>query len=213
MTDAAHSGQRGASGAWGAIILAAGASTRMGTNKQLLMVDGRPLVVRAVEAALEGGLWPVIVVLGANAAEIRPVLARHTVLPVENAAWPEGMASSVRAGIGALRQFSRDMDGVLLAVCDQPGFTPEVVRRLRAARETSGRSMAAASYAGQVGVPALFSQQHFPALAALTGEQGARVLLQQGGDDVAAVDMPPLALDLDTPEDVRRLRGEARGGV
>jgi len=88
---------------FGCVILAAGASVRMGSPKQLLPVGGRPLVVRAAEAALASEAWPVIVVLGANEEQISPALARLPVLTIENSAWSEGMASSIRAGITALR--------------------------------------------------------------------------------------------------------------
>ena len=85
------------------MILAAGASTRMGVPKQLLDVEGRPLLLRAVDAALASPVWPVVVVLGANAEKIRPILARLPVLVTENAAWAEGMAASIRAGVTTLR--------------------------------------------------------------------------------------------------------------
>ena len=82
----------------GRVILAAGASTRMGSPKQLLALDGKPLLVRAVEAALASSAWPVVVVLGAQAEKIRPILARLPVLVAENPAWAEGMAASIRTG-------------------------------------------------------------------------------------------------------------------
>jgi CTP:molybdopterin cytidylyltransferase MocA len=186
---------------FGGIILAAGASSRMGQLKQLLPIDGQPLVARAAQAALDAGIWPVVVVLGAQAARIRPVLARLTVLPVECAAWNEGMAASIRTGIEALEQFSRDLDGALLALCDQPAFSAESVARLFAAQAKTGRGIAAARYAGRQGAPALFRRAYFPALAALTGEAGARSLLNDSPDLVAAVDLPELAVDLDTPAD------------
>src|SRR3954467_3092348 len=83
---------------FGLAILAAGASTRMGAPKQLLELDGQPLLLRTVEAALASSAWPVVVVLGANAEKIRPTLARLPVLLTENPAWAEGMAASIRAG-------------------------------------------------------------------------------------------------------------------
>jgi len=92
---------------FGAVILAAGGSSRMGRPKPLLEIGGRPLVACAAEAALAAAVWPVVVVLGAHAEKIRPALARLPVLPIENPAWSEGMASSLRAGLAALRQFSR----------------------------------------------------------------------------------------------------------
>jgi len=186
---------------FGAVILAAGASTRMGEPKQLLPLEGRPLLVRAVEAALASPAWPVVVVVGAHADKIRPVLARHPVLVAENPAWAEGMASSLRAGIDTLRQFSRSLDAALIALCDQPAFSAEAIAHLVAAQRTTGRSIVAARYAERLGAPALFLREHFAALAALTGEEGARTLLQQHADRVAAVDLPELAIDLDTPGD------------
>lgn len=191
----------------GAVILAAGGSARMGEPKQLMELGGRPLLVRAVEAALAAPVWPVVVVLGAHAEKIRPLLARFPVLVAENPAWSEGMASSLRAGIGTLREFSRSMDGALLALCDQPGFSADVIGQLIAAQRATGRSIAAARYAGRLGSPALFLREHFAALAALTGEEGARTLLAAMPDRVAPVDLPALALDLDTPADLAAAEG------
>jgi molybdenum cofactor cytidylyltransferase len=187
---------------FGAVILAAGPSTRMGFPKQLLPVGGRPLVVRAAEAALGSTAWPVVVVLGARADEIRPALARLPVLVAENSAWAEGLASSVRAGIAALDQFSRSLDGAVLALCDQPAFSADAIERLAAAIRAGGASIAAARFAGRCGAPALFLREHFPALAALTGEEGARALVQEGSGRVAPVDLPDLAIDLDRPGDL-----------
>jgi molybdenum cofactor cytidylyltransferase len=191
---------------FGAVILAAGASTRMGTPKQLLSLDGRPLVVRAVEAALASQAWPVVVVLGAHAEKIRPVLARLPVLLADSPAWAEGMAASIRAGMTTLRQFSRALDGALVALCDQPAFSAAVIAQLVAAQRTTGRSIVAAHYSGRQGAPALFLREHFETLAHLTGEEGARALLNGDPSRVASVDLPALAVDLDTPADFAALR-------
>lgn len=191
---------------FGAIILAAGASTRMGQPKQLLLVAGRPLIVRAAEAALAGGAWPVVVVLGAHAEQIRPALARLPVLITENSAWPEGMASSIRAGITTLGQFSRTLDAALIALCDQPAFSAAVIAQLIAAQRTTRRSIVASRYNSRHGAPALLLREHFPALTALTGESGARDLLNGSPERVATVDLPALAHDLDTPADYAALR-------
>ena len=190
---------------FGLVLLAAGASRRMGKPKQLIEIGGQPLVVRAAEAALASAAWPVVVVLGANAEKIRPLLARLPVLVAENPAWTEGMASSLRAGVDTLRMFSRALDGALVAVADQPAFSADVIARLVAVRGATGQSIVAARYAGRLGVPVLFGQVHFAALAALTGEDGARHFLAEHAGETAAVDLPELAVDLDTPEDVARL--------
>ena len=190
---------------FGLVLLAAGASVRMGKPKQLIEVGGKALVVRAVEAALASAAWPVVVVLGANAEKIRPLLARLPVLVAENPTWGEGMASSLRAGVNTLRTFSRSLDGALVAVADQPAFSAEVIARLVSARRETRRGIVAARYAGRLGVPALFGREHFAALGALTGEEGARHFLAAHAAETAAVDLPELAVDLDTPEDVARL--------
>ena len=190
---------------FGLVLLAAGASVRMGKPKQLIEVGGKALVVRAVEAALASAAWPVVVVLGANAEKIRPLLARLPVLVAENPTWGEGMASSLRAGVNTLRTFSRSLDGALVAVADQPAFSAEVIARLVSARRETRRGIVAARYARRLGVPALFGREHFAALAALTGEEGARHFLAAHAAETAAVDLPELAVDLDTPEDVARL--------
>lgn len=190
---------------FGAVILAAGASTRMGTPKPLLPIDGAPLVARAVAAALASDAWPVVVVLGAHAEKIRPVLARLPVLIAMNAAWAEGQATSIRAGVAALQQFSRRLDAALIALCDQPAFSTDVITQLVAAQRATGRSIVAARYHGRQGAPALFLRQHFPALGALTGDEGARHLLNDDPARVTAVDLPDLGVDLDTPADYASL--------
>jgi molybdenum cofactor cytidylyltransferase len=190
---------------FGAVILAAGASTRMGTPKQLLVVDGQPLVVRAVAAALASEAWPVIVVLGAQADKIRPALSRLPVLIAMNSAWAEGLATSIRVGVATLQQFSRQLDGALFALCDQPAFSADTIARLVAAQRDGGRSIVAARYQGKPGAPALFLREHFSALSALTGDEGARQLLNDQPGRVSAVDLPELGVDLDTPADYASL--------
>jgi Uncharacterized MobA-related protein len=173
----------------------------MGEPKQLLPLAGRPLLLRAVDAALASSAWPVVVVLGAHAEKIRPLLARLPVLVVENPAWPEGMASSIRTGVAILQQFSRSLDAALVALCDQPAFNTAVIERLVATQRATSRSIVASRYLGRNAAPALFLRPHFPALTALTGEEGARSLLNASPDLVATIDAPELAQDLDTPSD------------
>ncbi len=193
---------------FGVAILAAGASTRMHEPKQLLEIGGKALIVHAVEAALASAAWPIVVVLGANTEKIRPLLAPLPVLVTENPAWSEGMAASIRAGVTTLQQFSRGLDAALIALCDQPAFSADTIARLVAAQHASGRSIVAAHYAGRHGAPALFLREHFSTLTALTGEEGARALLNDEPARIASVDLPELALDLDTPADVAAWRAK-----
>lgn len=178
----------------------------MGEPKQLLPLSGRPLLVRAVEAALASPAWPVVVVLGAHREKIRPLLARFPVLIAENPTWAEGMASSLRTGIATLQQFSRSLDGAVVALCDQPAFSSAVIDQLLAQQRATGRSIVATRYHGRNGAPALFLRKHFPILATLTGEEGARALLNADPEQIATIDLPALGLDLDTPADYAAAR-------
>ena len=195
---------------FGAVILAAGESVRMGTPKQLLPLDGQPLLVRTIEAALASAAWPVVVVLGAHQEKIRPTLARLPVLIAENPAWSEGMAASIRVGVTTLREFSRQLDAALVALCDQPAFSAGIIAQLVAAQRATGRSIVAARYSERHGAPALFLREHFETLIHLTGEEGARALLNGSPERVATVDLSALALDLDTPADYAALQNKSQ---
>lgn len=186
---------------FGVVILAAGASTRMGTPKQLLELEGKTLLTRTIEAALASNAWPVVVVLGANAEKIRATIPRLPVLVAENPAWSEGMAASIRTGVTTLQQFSRSLDAGIFALCDQPAFSADTIAQLVAAQRATGCGIVASHYAGRNGAPALFLREHFATLAGLTGEDGARAMLNGAAAQVAVVDLPALATDLDTPED------------
>jgi molybdenum cofactor cytidylyltransferase len=188
---------------FGAVILAAGASTRMGAPKQLLRVDGRTLLRRTVDAVLASPAWPVVVVLGAHLDSIRPEVARLPVLIVENGAWEEGLASSIRAGARVLESFSLSLDAALLVLCDQPNLSPDAITRLAAVPVDSGKTIVAARYGDHSGPPALFARRHFQELMELRGPGGARPMLARHADLVAMIDLPELAADLDTPADYR----------
>lgn len=186
----------------GGILLAAGASIRMGQPKQLIPIAGQPLVVRAVEAMLATPLWPIVVVVGAHAEKIRPLLARYPVLTIENPAWSEGMASSLRTGIATVQQFSRGVDAALIALCDQPAFSAHAVEMLLDAARRSQADVVASHYNNRLGSPVIFRRNRFGALIALTGDEGGRALLNDAAHPAVAVDLPELGLDLDRPEDL-----------
>lgn len=188
---------------FGAVVLAAGASTRMGEPKQLLRLEGRTLLRRTVDAVFASSAWPVVVVLGAQSELIRPEVARLPVLIVENGDWKEGLSSSIRAGVGVLETFSLLLQAGLLVTCDQPNFSAEAVARLIRVHRQGGPSIVAARYGGHPGSPALFARSHFHELMGLHGPEGARPLFARHAERFATVDLPELATDLDTPEDYR----------
>jgi molybdenum cofactor cytidylyltransferase len=171
-----------------AVILAAGASTRLGEPKQLVVLAGETMLERAVRTAREAGCSPIVVVLGAEAGQIRERCTLHTATVVVNSSWQEGMASSIRTGISAIGS----VNGVILMTCDQPAVTPHHLRSLSA-----HAAVTASSYAGRRGVPAYFPASAFAELAALTGDAGARELLRS----TPSIPLPLGDLDVDTSAD------------
>jgi molybdenum cofactor cytidylyltransferase len=188
------------------IVLAAGASTRFGSPKQLAQVNGRPLLQLTVSRAVEVAGPAVTVVLGANAAQLAPGLRHCGASVVVNREWEEGMASSLRAGVARLPAAA---DGVLLMLADQPAVTADDLRRLVGAWRRQPQHIVAAHYAGTAGVPAIFPREDFATLGALRGDAGARVLLKRGGDRVVRVALPSAAIDIDTPEDLQNLHNSS----
>src|SRR5579872_2515105 len=188
-----------------AIVLAAGASTRFGSAKQLVRVAGRPLLHKIVARAVDVTGTSVIVVLGARAAELAPLLTHTPASIVINRNWREGIASSIRAGVAKLPSSS---NAVLLMLADQPGVTTEDLKRLAGAWRRQPDYIAAARYGTATGVPAIFPRALFSELTALRGDVGARVLVERNPDRVVRVAMPGAAIDLDTPEDLLALEGQ-----
>lgn len=181
-----------------AVVLAAGASRRLGRPKQLVEVGGESLLRRAAEAAVAAGCDPVLVVLGHEAERLGGETNDLPVRTVLAPGWEEGMAASLRTGIGALPD---KVDAVLVMVCDQPAVTVGHLRRLLAARETGGLPAAASAYAGVLGVPAVLDRTLFPELLALEGDTGARAVLRRDPDRVTAVPLPGGEGDIDRPGD------------
>lgn len=189
----------------GAVVLAAGASTRMGTPKQLLRYEGETLLRRAALAALGAGCRPVVVVTGAHAARAGEELRGLDVLEVENGLWETGMASSVRAGLGAVE--GSDADAVVFVLCDQPHVTSEIIAALIDAHRATGRRVVAAEYGEGFGVPALFGRSLFDELMRLEGQAGAKQVIKSHAREAHFLAFPEGETDVDTPEDFARLLG------
>ena len=184
-------------GSVAALILAAGASTRLGEPKQLVQIGGETLLERAVRTATEAGLAPVVVVLGASAARIVGTCNLKEAWVVVNSRWHEGMASSIRAGMELVRTFA-GVQGVVVMTCDMPAVSRSHLEALVGA----GQEAVASRYSGRHGVPAYFAASFFPTLLSLEGDQGARALLR----DRLAVDLSDGDLDIDTPESLDQAR-------
>ncbi len=188
------------------VILAAGGSHRMGRPKQLVEIEGQSLVRRAAEAALSSGSGSVHVVVGAEVIRVRAALEGLPVELVVNDAWKEGMASSIRAAIEAIERRDRPPETLTLMLCDQPGVSDDVLRRLLEAYRATRAPVVASRYPEGPGVPALFHAELFPALKSLDGDVGARHLIRHLDRDVVTI---PFALtdDIDTPNDLLRIGG------
>lgn len=189
-----------------AIILAAGASRRLGQPKQLLLVEGETLLARTMRVVSESGAGPVLVVLGANRDSIAEVVELGNVHVLANVGWESGIASSIVAGVAAVQRLRPEADALMILVCDQPklcaGHLEALIGSYRGATESS---IVASRYAGIAGIPAIFPASQFPRLRALEGDAGARFLLREPECPMILVDFAGGEEDIDTPEDLARL--------
>ena len=172
ITEGSHRG----GGALHAIVLAAGASTRFGSPKQLVRLAGRPL--------------------------LHTVVTRAAGTIVVNHDWRVGLASSIRAGVTRL---PAACTGAMLVLADQAAVTADDLKRLAGTWRRQPQCIAAAMYAGTIGVPAIFPRTSFRELTELRGDAGARALLRRNSDRLVRVAMESAAIDLDTPEDLLAL--------
>jgi molybdenum cofactor cytidylyltransferase len=183
------------------IVLAAGGASRFGSVKQLAEFGTTSLVVRAGRLALAVCPAGAVVVTGAHAAAVESALAGLPLATARNVSWAEGMAGSLRCGLGALPTAA---DACLVLLCDQPAVDEDDLRRLVDAWSGAPEQPAAAGFSGTVGVPAIFPAAFWDALARLQGDRGARELLA-ATRPVTVVAMPHAAFDVDTRADLDRL--------
>lgn len=188
------------------VILAAGASSRLGTPKQLLPLDGRPLLQHVIDVAATVGLEPIVVVLGYRAADVEAALR----LPddariVDNPDYSEGQSSSLRRGLAALEP---DVGAAAILMGDQPRIRPEAIRDAVETYRRTGAPVVRTHYRGRPGHPVVLDRSAWPALMAETKDRGARGVLAAHPEWVVPLDRdedPPA--DIDTREDYDRLIG------
>jgi molybdenum cofactor cytidylyltransferase len=191
---------------FGIIILAAGASTRMGQSKQLLQVNGDPLLVKCVAAAQSSAIQKIVVVLGANEKEHRALIGDLKIEIVYNEYWQKGMGGSIKAGLRSLLKLSPSLNGIVILVCDQPLLTSDHINKLIAKHLQTSKPIVASAYANTSGVPVFFHSTCFEKLLDLKDEQGAKKILQESADDVVTIDFPQGEIDLDTLEDYEKFK-------
>jgi molybdenum cofactor cytidylyltransferase len=184
------------------IVLAAGMSSRLGTNKLLLWLDSEPLVRRAARLALEAGLSPVLVVLGHEAERVAATLDGLAVETIVNPAHRDGMHGSIQRGVA---QVPGDCAAAVVVLADMPAVTVAMVEAM-VARFRAGTEPLVLSLYGEVQAPpTLYARALFPALAGAGAGGGRQVVLEHRGG-AAELRWPEAALaDVDRPGDARRL--------
>ena len=220
----------------GLIILAAGASTRMGTPKQLLTYRGRSFIRHITESAICASqrsterlrtelaevsrrsqrfaiasvCQPIAVVLGANAEQIKPEISQLPVQIVENQQWAEGMSSSIRVGLEALLGVNQNLEAVAIVLCDQPFVSFPILDRIVEAYHLTSKPIIASEYAGTLGVPVLFSCTLFSEIMALKSTEGAKQIIRKHIHEVFSVPFPEGSIDIDTPNDYQQFQSRSR---
>jgi molybdenum cofactor cytidylyltransferase len=177
-------------------------------NKLIQPIGGKPLLAWSVDAMLEAGVDPVVVVTGYEAESVRAALAPRPCRFIEHAGWAQGLGSSIARGAASIAP--GDVDAVILCLGDLPGIQAADVERLLAAEppELLRDRILVPVWDGQRGHPVVFGSGFLPALSALTGDQGARRILDRNADAVTEIESTNADIreDLDTPGDFDRWR-------
>jgi molybdenum cofactor cytidylyltransferase len=198
----------------GAIILAAGSSSRMGQSKQMLPVDGEPLLLKITKTVIASGIKNIVCVLGSNENEHRELVKSFPVQVISNPLWENGMGNSLKKGIKSFTSLFPDADAVIILVCDQPLLTVNHIHQLiknhshQLITTKSKSAIVASAYANTVGVPVLFDKTFFNILANVADDAGAKKIISAHKDQLTAVDFPDGAIDLDTPEDYTQFKNK-----
>ena len=189
----------------GVVILAAGASTRFGSPKQLAKFQGDTLIKRIAETVISTN-FKTVVVLGSKASEIRKEIETLPLEIVVNESWQSGLSSSIKVGLEKLCETAPDISAAILLLCDQPFITKETLLGLVEKQQETRKSIVASAYSQTVGTPALFTKDMFPELLEIDSKKGAKSLIQKYSESKLAVSQAPeAALDIDVPQDLERL--------
>lgn len=184
-----------------ALVLAAGASTRFGSQKLLAPINGAPLVRRTVEQVVGADLDDIVVVLGREGDAVRGALDDLPVRFVANPDFRGGLCTSLRAG---LRSLGRRVSAAVIVLGDQPGIAGSTIVDLVAEYRRSRQPIVVPVYSGVRGHPVLFDASVFPELTAVTGDQGGREVIGRDPSRVATVSLAfPIPVDIDTIDDYR----------
>ena len=190
----------------GIVILAAGASTRLGKPKQLLQYRGKTLLAHAINEATNSNADAIVVILGKNADLFKKEIDEKKVRVAINSSWEEGMASSLRLGLDTLINDKPYIDAVIFMVCDQPHVLSSILNELIITQQKTTKQIVASNYGDSVGPPALLHKKYFEELMKLSGDAGARKIIQKNMNDVATILFPEGNIDIDTEQDYEKLK-------
>ena len=185
------------------LLLAAGSSKRLGRPKQVLSYHGTDLLTHSLREATASRVMPVLVVLGAYAAQLKEAIDFEGAEVVVNPEWEEGMGSSIRFGMETLIHQYPEVEGVVIMVCDQPKVSQALLQSLITAHQTSRKPIIACGYADTFGPPVFFHKSYFTFLLQLKNDVGARSVVRDHPDAVEIIPFPEGNLDIDTEEDLR----------
>ncbi len=188
------------------IILAAGASLRLGQPKQLLDYNGKPMLAYAVEQALESNCGLVSIVLGASSQQIKPCLSSFPVEVIINNHWKRGIGSSIAKGIQQVESKRPMTKAILLMLCDQPYINSNLLKKIFTAFEYSEKSIVASEYDNSFGIPAIFDQKLFSVLRKLNEDEGAKKIISKNRENALFIPFPGGGIDIDTMEDYEKLK-------
>ena len=188
-----------------AVVLAAGASTRMGTAKQLLQIDGRPLVQHVLDNVQRSGVGEIILVLGHSAAAIQRELKLEGAKVVLNENFLQGMGTSLKSG---LARVDSQVHAALIILADQPFVRPETLDQLIAAHERTRAQIVIPTYRGFRGNPVLLDRSVFPEVMGLSGDIGCRAIFGEHQDGIVKLEVGDVGilLDIDQKKDYESLR-------
>jgi len=190
----------------GVIILAAGSSSRLGYPKQLVEFKGIPLLQHSIDVAESLELDTKILVLGAKEDEINKKINRRNFEVVINENWEEGMSTSIRKGLSEALKLEKELEYIVMLLSDQPLVTKEKIEELIRVQVDSNKQATFSEYAGDVGVPAIFSREIFSELKKLKGDHGAKKLMYDKDFQFGTVQFENGNFDVDTNEDVELLK-------
>jgi molybdenum cofactor cytidylyltransferase len=191
---------------WIAVVLAAGASARMGRPKQLIEVGGETLIRKAIRCSQKAGADEIVVVLGYNHEEIKKEIEGMPIHITIHEHAEKGMGSSIKHGVNFVLNNYSEVNALMILVCDQPLLTLIHLKKIIEEFKHSKSPIVASAYSNRKGVPVLFHRSMFDQLLQLDDEHGAKKMIEQNSALVKAVDFPDGSIDLDTPEDVRNLK-------